>query len=363
MLYCYWTFNRIQRPLRRTEMNKIHSAKILTSHSLSTLESALFGMGLNSPDPVISAQSFLVESKRDALIKSFFVMANIQYDVSLPNVASFSLESHRKTYKLLVEDTVDTTDVHSANNYKERHNYGVALHIRMMNQVQYQLFKHLCEQEILPLIILESLVLNPETFELNFDTQTLSITPFSHYFENVKLPRLRLIEQTMKFLKANRELSFTCNAISDFKDDESVKTIFNDYALRRFKPYSSIKEDDEKFYNKTEMALRYVLKETCYELMLNTHNRESHETKIFSNFIYSNSLGNQNEGSNHTVNQLKFTPLYFNNALELLSKLESQNQITHEDSVVYSEILIQMKQGLEMLATCIDQTAHYYSTP
>lgn len=340
----------------------IHSINILRSNSLSTHEHALFDLGIISSEPVISAQTFLTESNPDETSKSFFITANIQYENCSPNNPSYCLEKNRHTLKLRIHHIIDAAPLLEETDYQKRHAFGTALHIRMMHQVQHELFKHLCEQEVLPLIILESLILDPATFDIDFDTQTLSITPFSHYLQNIKLPRLFLIEQTMKFLKEKRELSFTCNAISDFKNENSFKNIFDDYENRRFKPYSVTAKSSNDLYDQTENALQYVLKETCYELMLNTHNRESHENKIFANFVHTHNLIKDTKQSGSNVNHSKFTPLYFDNAIKLLSKLESKNKIEYVDMTVYLEIIKTMKKGLEMLATTIDNTAHHYTT-
>jgi hypothetical protein len=341
----------------------IKKSTILTSCNLSTLPNALFGVALDQPNKHTTAQSFLVESERNAPLKSFYLTANIQYDTQLPDHQDYSIESARKTFQLRLHDVVNSELLTSIeeDDIAKRHAFASTLQNRIMNQAQFRLFEHLCQSNNLPLIVLEALILNPGLFKLCVEKQSLEITPFASYFHSLKLPRLCLIDQTLKFLVQSNEMKFTTNAIKDFKCDGAIKKIFDAYYAKRYTPYSVSDTVNQKFFEETEVALHFVLKETYYELMLNTHNRESYESKVFANIVHNNGLKEQKESSVNGIDQTSYTPLYFDNAIRLLDKLKAKEHLTSEDAQVYIDILETMNEALQMITAVVKDTALYYT--
>lgn len=343
---------------------------VLTSSIWSNNQQALFGIAPSKTDlssgPQTSVQCFAVVE--DGIDKpetmTIYLLVNTQFK-SISENGVDDEQVKLKDCEIKIARSFDLTQIHSGElAYPQLHALGKGFAHEVLKHAQFALYAELGKADALPLGIYENLIFNPENINLKASENTVSLTPFIHYYRLLNLPRINLIDQFVEFAKQKGEMNFTSSAMRFCLSESPCLDILNKRIHSAAKPLNL---DDKNLLNihaEGESSLQEMFKSVLYDLTMNGNNRNSHEYEQFRNLLHSNDFNEaflshvqaSEEFISNLLDQANYTEMDFSYATKTLDRMEYDvHKLDFHDNLLW------FKQTLGHIQAAIESCCHAYT--
>lgn len=344
---------------------------VLTSSIWSNNQQALFGIAPSNTDidsaPQTSVQCFAVVE--DGINKpetmTIYLLVNTQFK-SINENGVDAEQVKMKDCEIKIARSFDITQIHSGElEYNQLHALGKSFAHEVLKHAQFALFAELGKSDALPLSIYENLIFNPENINLKASENTVSLTPFIHYYRLLNLPRIHLIDQFVELAKQRGEMSFTAGAMRFFLSEPPCLGVLNKCKHSAAKPVDLRHQHLLDIHAEGEESLQEMFKSVLYDLTMNGNNRNSHEYELFRNLLHSNDFNEtflshvqpSEEFISDALDQVNFTTMDFDYAYKTLNNMEYDAYKEH-----FLENLQWFKETLGHIQAAVESCCHVYTS-